>query len=157
MNKREIFKKAHEMARTFEGNYRVCFIMALKEIFSNLKKGEQKMLVTMNTGSEFHSTFGSKGYVFVVENNAEDFIYKKFKAQSSEWDSDSHCKRSTAVYDLPEGTVLKAFFSGAGKTKGRQTAYFVVDSAAQFTRFESELTAYCGYFVEGNLRQIEKP
>ena len=36
MNKSEIFKAAHKLARTFEGNYKACFVLALKEIRQGL-------------------------------------------------------------------------------------------------------------------------
>lgn len=39
MNKAEIFKAAHKLARTFEGDYRACFALAIKEIYSLIAKG----------------------------------------------------------------------------------------------------------------------
>ena len=33
INKKDLFKKAHELARTYEGNYKACFALALKTLF----------------------------------------------------------------------------------------------------------------------------
>ena len=37
MNKSQIFKKAHELAKEFTGNYSARFALALKSIYKNLK------------------------------------------------------------------------------------------------------------------------
>ncbi len=34
MTKSEIFKAAHKLAKSFEGDYRACFALALKEVYS---------------------------------------------------------------------------------------------------------------------------
>jgi hypothetical protein len=35
MTKSEIFKAAHKLAKTFEGNYTACFVLALAEVRNN--------------------------------------------------------------------------------------------------------------------------
>lgn len=37
MTKSEIFKTAHKLARTFEGDYQARFALALKEVYASLK------------------------------------------------------------------------------------------------------------------------
>jgi len=44
MTKSEIFKAAHKLAKTFEGNYRACFSLALREVLATSK--ETKMYIT---------------------------------------------------------------------------------------------------------------
>jgi len=67
ISKKEIFSKAHQMAKTFEGNYRACFSLALKEIYSAInafvaERQEEKELVEINRklrvnfGSEIRNT-----------------------------------------------------------------------------------------------------
>lgn len=162
MTKAEIFKQAHKMAKSFEGNYRACFSLALKEIFLSLK-GKKEMKVTMNTGSEWHSTFSSKGYAFVIENGKEDFISNSFKAISQDWDLSKHCKRVNSEFDLPEGTIIKIFFSGFnGSTKNDMKRvvdekYFIVDPSAPEILFESSFSKYSDYYIKGNLKEVSKP
>lgn len=43
MTKRELFKKAHEIARTFTGDYRARFALALKLIREGAGKMEEKL------------------------------------------------------------------------------------------------------------------
>lgn len=37
MTKAEIFKAAHKLAKTFEGNYKACFALALKQVYATQK------------------------------------------------------------------------------------------------------------------------
>lgn len=111
--------------------------------------------VIINTGSEFHSTNGSKGFVFVVVDGKEDYIYNVEKAVTQDWDTSKHCKRVTSEYNLVDGTILKAVFEGTGKNKGKVTGYFVVDSYADEVEFCDDLSKYSGYFVKGNLVQFD--
>ena len=37
MTKSEIFKAAHKLAKTFIGNYKACFSLAIREVLSSLK------------------------------------------------------------------------------------------------------------------------
>ena len=37
MNRSEIFKAAHKLAKTFVGSYVACFAMALKTVYQNIK------------------------------------------------------------------------------------------------------------------------
>lgn len=48
MNKSEIFKAAHKLAKSFVGSYVARFALALKQLYSRIKKGE-KMEVTNHT------------------------------------------------------------------------------------------------------------
>ena len=40
MNKAMIFKAAHKLAKTFEGNYSACFSLALKEFYYDIQSSE---------------------------------------------------------------------------------------------------------------------
>ena len=44
MNKQEIFKAAHEMARTFVGAYAARFALALKTIYKSIKRASKMTL-----------------------------------------------------------------------------------------------------------------
>ena len=37
LTKSEIFKAAHKLAHTFEGNYKACFALALKQVYASQK------------------------------------------------------------------------------------------------------------------------
>jgi hypothetical protein len=37
LTKSEIFKAAHKLAKTFEGNYKACFALALKQVYATQK------------------------------------------------------------------------------------------------------------------------
>jgi len=44
MNKAQIFKLAHRLAKTFEGDYKACLSMALKEVYSKIKSLKETSL-----------------------------------------------------------------------------------------------------------------
>lgn len=44
MSKSDIFKLAHRLAKTFEGDYKACLSMALKEVYSKIKSLKEKSL-----------------------------------------------------------------------------------------------------------------
>ena len=44
MSKSEIFKTAHKLAKTFEGNYSACLSMALKEVYAKIKSLKETSL-----------------------------------------------------------------------------------------------------------------
>lgn len=98
MTKSELFKKAHEMARTFVGNYRARFALALKLIREgkremtitaeelnvkfnvNVKRWEKEIKEIMEDlgGDEFDATVeASQGFKF-----KKDFIFVSFRTAS---------------------------------------------------------------------------
>lgn len=41
MTKSEIFKAAHKLAKTFEGDYQACFSLALKTVYANMESAKE--------------------------------------------------------------------------------------------------------------------
>ena len=82
MNKKEIFKAAHKLAKTFEGNYSACFSMALKEIYSTAS-------LPVITNIKEWSNYGKKRVYFEISNarfyfdviNAEFTVNEKCTTQ----------------------------------------------------------------------------
>lgn len=159
LNKKVLFTEAHKMAKTFEGNYRACFALALKII----RRGESKKMaiIETRTGSEWHSTFSSKGFVFVIENGKESFINESFKAISQEWDTDRHTKQVESEYELPAGTILKFFSSGFNGNTRRDMKkvvderFFIVSDDSDMNIYPS-YSHYDSYFLKGGLKEITK-
>lgn len=45
INKRELFKKAHQLAKTMEGNYRACFTLALIKLYKQARQLKLRKVV----------------------------------------------------------------------------------------------------------------
>lgn len=88
------------------------------------------------TGSEWHSSYGAKGMVFVVKEGQEIPVYQAFVPEEQEWTDvqrGKHGKWCETEYEIPEGTILKLFAIQTWRNtpNGGGGAYFVVDSKAQ--------------------------
>ncbi|MBC2303357.1 hypothetical protein [Listeria booriae] len=44
MTKQEIFKAAHKLAKTFEGNYSACFALALRTVYAEAKTSRKEIV-----------------------------------------------------------------------------------------------------------------
>ncbi len=61
MNRSEVFKAAHKLAKTFVGSYVACFAMALKSIYRSVKMVEVKLSMS--------KTFCGKGVIFKLSGD----------------------------------------------------------------------------------------
>lgn len=95
--------------------------------------------ITTYTGSEWHTSYGAKGHVFVVnpETKQETPIYEA-KSVATLVDQDwydvmsgKHGKWCEAKYEIPDGTILKLFSISTwrGRPNGGGGAYLKVDSS----------------------------
>jgi hypothetical protein len=118
--------------------------------------------IKTQTGSEWHSSYGAKGYVFVVQHGQEAHIYQSQAARliEQEWQNvDSrgvHGKWCAASYEIADGTVLKLFATGTrhDRTDEGGAAFFVVDSMAPVVAATGGTYAGRGGSIEGPIRRL---
>lgn len=86
------------------------------------------------TGSEWHSSYGASGMVFVIEDGQETPIYQSKVAVlvEDEWteiEPRGHGKWCKAIYRVPNGTLLRlyAMATHKGVPDGGGSAYFIAD------------------------------
>ena len=108
MNKSEIFKAAHALARTFEGNYSACFSLALKIIY----RGESEM----TTAQELNEKFGVKTKVW--ESSVNYYV--------NSFDSDY---LDAAIEAAQEIKLKKEFIFVPFRTSKKQDAIKVVGNS----------------------------
>lgn len=94
--------------------------------------------ITTYTGSEWHTSYGAKGHVFVVdlETKRETPIYESSIAKLVDQDwydvqGGKHGKWCEATYQVPEGTILKLFAISTwrGRPNGGGGAYLRIDAS----------------------------
>lgn len=105
------------------------------------------MRISTYTGSEWHTSYGAKGHVFVVdlETKQETPIYESPTATLVDQDwydvqGGKHGKWCQAEYEVPEGTILKLFAIATwrGRPNGGGGAYLRVDAQAPEATAEGE-------------------
>lgn len=76
INKRELFKKAHAMAKTMKGDYKACLALALRILYRKARKTTLRKVVdgkflisTANLGFEYETM------VFRADGSEEGFDY----------------------------------------------------------------------------------
>lgn len=76
INKRELFKKAHTMAKNMEGDYKACLALALRILYKKVRKTTLRKVVdgkflisTANLGFEYETM------VFRADGSEEGFDY----------------------------------------------------------------------------------
>jgi hypothetical protein len=116
------------------------------------------MLVTVNIGSESHTTNWAKGFVFVVDGSNEEHIYKSLKAKLVRknppeliGNKGRHGSWTRYQFEVPEGTILKLFTqSNLEKVSG----YFRVNRTAPLINAYGAITHGNGADIEGQLEWI---
>jgi hypothetical protein len=95
MTKSQIFKKAHEIAKTLEGNYCARLSYSLKLVYSNIKKGAVKMIELV--GSEKQVAWATE----IRNNNIKTLIQEveEFKGRET---------REDCSYSVIIGKIEKA-------------------------------------------------
>ena len=76
INKSELFKKAHAMAKTMEGNYRACFALALIKLYKQARQlklrkviDDKFLISTATVGDEYETI------VFRADGSEDIFDY----------------------------------------------------------------------------------
>lgn len=113
------------------------------------------------TGSEWHTSHGAKGYVFVVgDDGAETHIHQSPHAKLVEQDwrevGRNHGKWCHSEYEIDDGVVVKLFAISTyrGRPNEGGGAYFVVDSTAPSVSASGGSYSGRGGMLLGSLRQI---
>lgn len=76
IKKKELFKKAHQLAKTMEGNYRACFTLALIKLYKQARQlklrkvVDDKFLISTATVGKQYETM-----VFRADGSADIFDY----------------------------------------------------------------------------------
>lgn len=80
MNKSEIFKAAHKMAKTFVGSYVARFALALKSIYKSIKKEvimtekDIKAAYILRSGSTGSALFDANGSYWIADANSNQML-----------------------------------------------------------------------------------
>jgi hypothetical protein len=116
------------------------------------------MIITLMIGSESHTTNWAKGFVFVVNGEIEEHIYKSSKARLVRKDpphligtKGRHGSWTRYQFDIPEGTVLKLFTQSNNENV---SAYFKVSASAPLIRAYGAIAHGNGAEVEGQIEWI---
>ncbi len=116
------------------------------------------MIVSLEIGSEQHTSNWAKGFVFIVENDKEEHIYKSPLAKLIRKDQPNlignkgrHGSWTRYQFDVPEGTILKLFTQS---NKGKACGYFRVSSDAPLTKAYGMITHGNGAEIEGQIDWI---
>lgn len=120
------------------------------------------MQIQTKTGQEWHTSYGAKGYVFVVgEDGKEKHIHEAPQARKTDIDwqevqRGKHGKWAITTYEIPEGTILKLFAVGTWRNKVNEggSQYFVVDSTAPYIQATGGDYDGRGGRLRGNVRPL---
>ena len=92
------------------------------------------MKIEAVTGSEWHTSHGAKGFVFVVSDGQEQHIHESKQVTKLDIDwtnvqNGKHGRWATTLYEVPPGTILKLFAIATyrGRPNGGGGGYFIVD------------------------------
>ena len=75
MTNSQLFTAAHKLAKTFIGDYRACFKLALHNLRNDINENIMKNQITANLESKEYFFNGKKGR-FVVMNGTKPFFYE---------------------------------------------------------------------------------
>lgn len=148
MTKSELFKTAHEMARTFTGDYRARFALALKLIREGKKEMNRYKVTCVKRGNALLRNLEpenvNEGAIFIeveagYENEAKLFAYKKLQ----EMKNDTHIAyeaillEENQVEEKVEENVEMEIPEDVSKIRvwekyGKKRVYFTVDNIKDY-------------------------
>ena len=113
MTNSELFTAAHKLAKTFIGNYRACFTLALSNLRNNINENNMKNQITADLESKEYFFNGKKGR-FVVMNGTKPFFYENENSNNEAlWTELTHnewkvyCKLREQVGKYQDAILLK--------------------------------------------------
>jgi hypothetical protein len=116
------------------------------------------MIITVEIGSESHTSNWAKGFVFLVKDGKEDHIYKSPSARLIRRDAPNlignkgrHGSWTRYQFDVAEGSILKLFTQGNGQSG---SGYFRVSANAPLIKAYGATTHGNGAEIEGQIEWI---
>jgi hypothetical protein len=101
--KRNVMKKAHQIAKTLEGDYRARMSIALRQAWREEKKVEKKVIVIKVN----HQPSGGKEWVAEITGRDPKYKYKREFLQPVSRDWSSSGKTGLTSFELEPGKVYE--------------------------------------------------
>ena len=100
--KRNVMKRAHQIAKTLEGDYRARMSLALRQAWKEVKEMERNMVIKIN-----HQPSGGKEWVAEIVGRDPKYKFKREFLQPVSRDWSYSGKTGTTSFELEPGKVYE--------------------------------------------------